>query len=170
MSQKRSARKVKIELGDLLDPLPVNLVGIDTLPDDLNEATQVMLAHVQAAYRLKDDDARSFAHQIFNSAWKALSNEALMQSRDPGGGPKGPRLPAGYAFADLLPHLSEGRRILATKPANRKVRFEDWLASHDWPGGMKVKETTARTWITRYAKHIAAYDDQTNPRKARSRS
>jgi hypothetical protein len=171
MNKKRSARDVPTKHGRItVSPSATNrkrkpagetyvkaniLLSTNFLPDALDDAIRHMARSMANSREWKADDAREFAHNTLKMIWLALLNEALIQSRDLGRGAKGPRLPPNVTFADLLPHLREAQCIM-----DSGGRLEDWLASkHTWPGDIKPKGATVRTWLLRYAKWIKAYDE-----------
>ncbi|MCZ7554749.1 MAG: hypothetical protein M5U05_19600 [Anaerolineales bacterium] len=143
--KRKPAGEVTIKMGNLFKGLP----------DDHHKAAQIMANGIAASETMDCNTARANLRALYTAMWSELLRDVV---HNPGPGPKGPRLPAGIGWINLVPHLAEARRVLAAK----EISFEAWCESHQWPGGMKVKGTTARNWLKRYAKQIAAYEPSRN--------
>lgn len=138
--KKRSAREAVISLGNLFNDLP----------DDNKKAQAQINAYFQTFREWDDKRKTEFIDRVLTDAFIQISVRDLIDSFYPGAGPKGPRLPAGVEFVDLLLHLANAQQRLTEK----NERFDDWVAAHEWPGRMHPKPKTVRQWLRRYAEQI----------------
>lgn len=158
--RQKPASEVTIKIGDLFEGLP----------DDVHKAAEFfsrIMRDMPPADKLDKEDCeglRNFMFRVHMFMWARLLNEALHSvprkggARKAGGGPKGPRLPEGVTFMDLLPHLVEARQAKAEAES-----FNGWVRSHRWPGNMQVTPSTARTWLRQYPHWIDWYEREAAP-------
>jgi hypothetical protein len=145
--KRSSAADVTIRLGDIFD---------DKFPDDLVMATLYIGDKAVSLDKWEPERIHKFAEAVLNQTHAAALNALIIESRQQTKGPRGPRLPKGVTFADLLPHLAAARYAQASKDES----FNAWVRRHEWPNDMQVTPSTARTWLRQYAKQIVKYAER----------